>query len=258
MLLSVIVPTFNRADMLENLLNRFQSLIDARDCEVIVVDDGSRPDQRSKLELLQKQFLNRVTFHLLASNSGGGFARNAGAKIASGRWLWFFDDDDDIDSENLDTLIDTLRSDSEIDNDMIFLAYNEIFESGKNNYVVPTGTKLFEEFRRYGQAVNTSCLLITRQLFEKIGGWDPSLKAGQDTDIFLRASCYSDAYVISNIHVNVFFHEGERVTTNPRKQVVAKFQFLKKNWRLLHWSRRLRYLVTMIFLVPYIKKTLGR
>jgi len=258
MLLSVIVPTFNRAGMIENLLNRFHPVFEANDCEIIVVDDGSRSDQKSKLQAFQEQFSNKVIFHFLPSNCGGGFARNAGAEIANGRWLWFFDDDDDIDSENLSMLLETLRNKSDIDRDMIFLAYNEVFENGKNNHVVPSGTNLFEEFRRYGQAVNTSCLLMTKQLFEKIGGWDPSLKAGQDTDIFLRASCYSDAYVISNIHVNVLFHEGERVTTNPKKQVVAKYQFLKKNWALLHWTRRLRYFVTMFCLVPYIKKILGR
>lgn len=85
---SVIVPAFNRTDLLRQAL---QSVFrqDFRDFEVIVVDDGSTED----LSALIEEYRDRVTF-LRQVNCGPGAARNRGAAASRGEYLALLDSDD--------------------------------------------------------------------------------------------------------------------------------------------------------------------
>jgi glycosyltransferase involved in cell wall biosynthesis len=85
---SVIVPTFNRVELLRSTVD---SILAQRygDFELIIVDDGSRD---KTLEWLRA--LGAKATVLRQSNQGPGSARNRGAKIAAGEYLAFLDSDD--------------------------------------------------------------------------------------------------------------------------------------------------------------------
>src|SRR5215471_20650978 len=85
---SVIVPTYNRAARLRTCL---QSVIDGGEscAEVIVVDDGSEDDTREVV----KGFGPAVRY-VYQSNRGPSAARNAGVRLARGRYIAFLDSDD--------------------------------------------------------------------------------------------------------------------------------------------------------------------
>src|SRR2546428_9692631 len=91
--ISVVIPTFNRAESLQSTL---QSLVDQSlskdDYEVIVVNDGSTD---STPEICRK-FTKRMQLVALrhAENSGISAAKNTGILAARGRILLFADDDD--------------------------------------------------------------------------------------------------------------------------------------------------------------------
>src|SRR5262249_210129 len=85
---SVIIPAFNRAELLREALESvFQQ--ECRDFEVIVVDDGSTED----LSAVARAFRGRGTF-FRQDNAGPGAARNHGARAATGEYLAFLDSDD--------------------------------------------------------------------------------------------------------------------------------------------------------------------
>ncbi|MBI5186311.1 MAG: glycosyltransferase family 2 protein [Nitrospinae bacterium] len=89
--ISVIIPTFNRPELLEKTL----SLYNAQTCnnyEVIVVDDGSPEDTEAVVKLLQGEVLYRLKY-LRQEKSGPAAARNKGIKIAEGDILLFTGDD---------------------------------------------------------------------------------------------------------------------------------------------------------------------
>jgi len=87
-LISVVVPAFNRLDMLRQALESvFRQTF--RGFEVIVVDDGSTED----LSPLMTDYRDRATF-LQQENAGPGAARNRGARAARGEYVAFLDSDD--------------------------------------------------------------------------------------------------------------------------------------------------------------------
>jgi glycosyltransferase involved in cell wall biosynthesis len=90
-LISVIIPTYNRAANLRTCLEALanQSL-DRQRFEVIVVVDGSTDDTRDLLATLAPPYELRCYFQ---SNSGQQVARNRGASEAQGNYCLFMDDD---------------------------------------------------------------------------------------------------------------------------------------------------------------------
>jgi glycosyltransferase involved in cell wall biosynthesis len=96
-LLSVIVPCYNSERKCRYLLQTLASL-DEPEIEVIFVDDGST-DNTIKV-LLDFQRLSKLHVRVVPQeNKGPGGARNTGLKLASGKYVWFVDSDDDIQSQ---------------------------------------------------------------------------------------------------------------------------------------------------------------
>jgi len=88
MLVSVIIPTYQRA----NLLNRALTSVFSQSyqqIEVLVIDDGST-DDTSKVV---KRFSERINYYYIP-HSGVSRARNVGIKHAHGKWIAFLDSDD--------------------------------------------------------------------------------------------------------------------------------------------------------------------
>ncbi|MFL6246972.1 MAG: glycosyltransferase family 2 protein, partial [Thermoanaerobaculia bacterium] len=84
---SVVIPTYNRLDMLVRVLDALDVQIDAPSFEVIVINDGSR-DDTDRVMSQRKGILFRTQ-----PNGGPGRARNHGVSLARGRYVVFIGDD---------------------------------------------------------------------------------------------------------------------------------------------------------------------
>ena len=106
-LISVVLPTYNRPELLERCLRGFsaQSLA-ANLFEVVIVDDGSEPPVRSVADSFGDKL--RIRYHY-QSNSGLAAARNQAIALASAPWLALHDDDDVPDPEYLQGCVDFHR-----------------------------------------------------------------------------------------------------------------------------------------------------
>jgi glycosyltransferase involved in cell wall biosynthesis len=92
---SVVIPTYNRLDMLVRVLDALEGQKNAPEFEVIVIDDGSRDETRSVMERRAAEKREGASHLRFESqpNAGPGRARNRGVSLATGRFVVFIGDD---------------------------------------------------------------------------------------------------------------------------------------------------------------------
>lgn len=187
-LVSVVIPTYNRAGIIcETIDNLFQQTY--RHFEVIVVDDGSTDDTRSKL----LKYGNRIRL-IRQKNCGPAVARNHGARVARGEIIAFQDSDDLWKPTKLERQVSLLERDSSLAcclcNIRLEIVDGKEFTSFDQSLIHPQQEEgiwlnvadvLATRFVLFTQAV-----AIRRETFEKLGGFDESLRYLEDYDLPLR------------------------------------------------------------------------
>ncbi len=181
-MISTIVPTFDRAALLRRALSSVQSQ-SLRSDEVIVVDDGSSDGTR---ELVASEF--PTVRYLFQDNLGVSAARNRGARAAAGEWLAFLDSDDEWLPPKLERQLQALAAEPEAricHTDEIWIRDGRRVNQGRR-HAKPSGWV----FRRCLPlcAISPSAVVIHRSLFEALGGFDETLPACEDYDLWLRLS----------------------------------------------------------------------
>ena len=100
-LISVIVPVYNVAKILERCINSIRQQI-YPNLEIILVDDGSTDMSGTFCDVFAKQDQRIKVIH--QPNQGLSMARNAGLKLTTGKWVTFVDSDDTIHPDMIDLL----------------------------------------------------------------------------------------------------------------------------------------------------------
>jgi len=105
MFVSVVIPTYNRKDMLKNCIKSlFDQTYPKNKYEIVLVDDGSNDNTEDMIIKLQK--VSPVQFqYIKQKNKGPAEARNLGIKNANGEIIAFTDDDCIADRDWLKQLI---------------------------------------------------------------------------------------------------------------------------------------------------------
>ena len=89
---SIVMPTYNRADLLPRSIASILSQ-DFDDLQLLIVDDGSTDNTASVVKEIQNQD-SRVRYLRLPENRGIGYARNAGLQHVTGKYIGLADSDD--------------------------------------------------------------------------------------------------------------------------------------------------------------------
>ena len=108
-LISVIIPTYNRRNL---LVSAVESCLDQTygAYEIIIVDDGSTDDTASLIHgLLQGEWTGRGIQYVCQKNGGASSARNYGLSLAKGEYVQFLDSDDILLPEKLSLQVAKLQ-----------------------------------------------------------------------------------------------------------------------------------------------------
>ncbi|BAZ10116.1 family 2 glycosyl transferase [Calothrix sp. NIES-4071] len=191
-LFSVIIPTYNRAELIEKTINSVLAQ-EFQDYEIIVVDDGSTDDT---IKIL-KPYQRRIKI-LQQANKGPGAARNLGIKHAKGKYIAFLDSDDEWffwTLANYEKLIREYQEPSFICGSFINLQIGEHVSSNQESSA-PTA-KYYKDFYSYpGFALylfTTSSVAVKTQVIREVGGFSES--GFEDLDLWLRLGT-SRGYVL--------------------------------------------------------------
>lgn len=188
-LVSVIIPTYNRGNLIVRSVNSVLSST-YQNLEVIVVDDGSTDDTSWKISQIKDERLRYIRYD---ENKGANYARNIGIKNSRGEYIAFNDSDDIWFEEKLDELVKYLQSLDE----SYGMVYGDIirFEDGKNGELAPHDTMKREcirgnifEYMLSNMFISTQTVLIKREVLNEVGLFDEKLKRLQDWELFLRIS----------------------------------------------------------------------
>jgi glycosyltransferase involved in cell wall biosynthesis len=209
-LVSVIIPTFNRARLVDRAI---RSVLDQtfRDLELIVVDDGS---EDSTAEVLDG-FGNAVKY-VFQEHGGVSAARNTGIENACGELLAFLDSDDEWRPEKLArqvALFDGGRSLSVCHTDEIWMRDGKIVPQKKIHE--KQGGRFFERALERC-LISPSSVMISRSLLDEVGWFDPELPAAEDYDLWLRVTAFYDVeFVPEPLVIKHGGHPGQLSITTP-------------------------------------------
>jgi glucosyl-dolichyl phosphate glucuronosyltransferase len=104
MLLSIIICTYNRADLLrKTVLSILEQQFQYGDLEVLIIDNASTDHTKDVVAELRKNH-SHIIYHL-EPKLGVAIARNTGARLSRGRYIAYFDDDLILEKDCLNELI---------------------------------------------------------------------------------------------------------------------------------------------------------
>lgn len=243
-LISVIIPTYNRSDLLQRAIKSILKQT-YHNFELIIVDDGSTD---INIEVIKAFSDSRIKYIKFQKNRGQPAAINEGIRVSKGNYITFLDDDDEIFPKMLELEVNVLKDTEE--------------ECG---FVVGLGIKLngngysiFNE-RKYQKrnellkaqlsfcAISLSGVLIKRKCFDKVGLFDERLILGNDWDVMLRLIKKYEFKYIERILYKAHYddasnntHITEDSTRITKRRLKTYSILLKKNYQDLKYHKAIK------------------
>ena len=182
-LISVIIPTFNRATVIMRAINSVLAQ-DCPDFELIIVDDGSTDNTKTMLAPLHEA--RRLKYLAHTTKSGVSAARNSGIRVAAGQFISFLDSDDEWLPGKLTTQIEFFTKNPDF---QIVQTQERWIRNGRR--VNPGRKHLKKAGDIFLDAVklcliSPSAVMLRQELLDEIGLFDETLEAAEDYDLWLR------------------------------------------------------------------------
>lgn len=239
--ISVIIPTYNRLALLKiTLKNIFDQTLSAY--EIIVVDDHSSDGTYAYLS----QELPDKVIALQTKGKGPGAARNTGLAVATGDYIKFFDSDDLMTLNSLQSQFSCLQASKQA---LVYSPYVQAYWQAQKwvqadailQYkAIPKHSNL-RQCMAYGFFTVIPAMLFKRELLTDIGPWREDIVAYEDWDYLWRIG----NLVPSPLHTNKCLmlyriHGGQTTEENfsNKQRDMDKLKCLeetiasinKKNW----------------------------
>jgi hypothetical protein len=205
--ISVIIPTYNRANFLRDALNSILCQTRKID-EIVVVNDGSTDNT---LEVLSSY--REVVTVLSQENRGKTAALNAGLRCATSEYVWFCDDDDVATPDGIAPLAAALDA-----NENLTMAYGMHlkFHDGHRDQLFP---REFWALPEPDSAIINflgnlfpfqGAMLVRRAVFERIGGFNTDFERSEDVEALIRLALDGESVYVPHVVFHQRGHNGCR------------------------------------------------
>ncbi|MGJ5642322.1 glycosyltransferase family 2 protein [Formosa sp. S-31] len=183
--ISVIITVYNKEHYIYNTI---QSVLNQTysNFEIIIVNDGSSDRSESVI----KKITDTRIHYIKQSNQGASVARNNGIAHANTNFVALLDGDDTWHETYLESIINAEKNFPEASvfasaiadkykNEIVPVTYN--FEINGNVSI----KNYFENSKKY-TLLTSSSIAFKTSILKTTGGFDTSIKSGQDTDMWIR------------------------------------------------------------------------
>lgn len=231
-MISVIVPTCNRADFLKKAL-RSIILQNYPQIEIIVVANGCSDETENVVEGIKDQQEGRlpeIVFLNFKHAIGGAKARNIGMDHARGEYIAFLDDDDIWHADKLNTQIELLNQ-----HQCAIVSTNLFCLYGDEKLYQPSANLMQGDIRAQDlyceNILGGFSLCITKKSYIGEHRIDEELAALQDWDLWLKILTKSQLTARISTARHVYFRiDGARLSTDY-PEVIRSQQLFLKNWK---------------------------
>lgn len=231
-LVSAIITTHNRLELLkraiDSVLNQSYPNI-----ECIVVSDASTDGTNEYCKTLPIHYISIP----IDESHGGNYARNVGIKAAKGKYIAFLDDDDYWKSDKIVKQVELIEKK---DCGMV--------HCGRTNEIVMPQKTIFKNFmptvdkqgdlHRYiltNICTTTSCMLVKKEILEKIGMFDENLRFWQEYDLTIRlAQCTPIYYVNEALTVYRIDKSDPNRLTNKYTEWLVSVNYVHEKYKDLY------------------------
>jgi glycosyltransferase involved in cell wall biosynthesis len=209
---SVIIPTFNRANLIEKAIKSVLKQT-YQDFEIIVVDDGSIDNTEEIIRGFKDKRVKYIKKY--KKNRGISVARNIGIKVARGKYIALLDSDDEWLPEKLNKQMKIFESESS-EVGVVYTGDYYVNEKDKEIKKVHIPRKkgyIYEDLLKAEGGLYVSTVLVKKECFAKVGLFDENFPAREDLDMWIRIAKYykfryvKDLLVVCRTHLN-------QITTN--------------------------------------------
>jgi glycosyltransferase involved in cell wall biosynthesis len=225
-LVSVVIPSRDRAEYVERAVNSVLAQTYPA-LEVIVVDDGST---KPLAPTLRQVFGDRIRCLRNEAPLGAPAARNVGWRQARGRFIAFLDDDDKWLPRKIEKQIGVFEE-AKPDPALVFCGESLVVKDRVvHNLPAHWDDSSRERMLEVNVIGGTSTALVRREVLLAEDGFDQSLPACQDWDLWFRISRNNNIGFVPEILVHRAIH-GRQISSNIQKRIAGREAFLRKHWQ---------------------------
>lgn len=228
-LVSAVITTKNRADLLPRALESVHRQ-SYSNIEIVVVDDGSTDDTAEVLkEFAAKHAIVQIHNEI---SQGACRARNQGIEAASGEFIAGLDDDDQWYPQRVKLLLEAYRDDFSCVTSDVELVYPNRTITWKKEKLITYNDLLYSN--QVGNQV-----LVKKERLQAVGGFDESLAAAQDYDLWLRLSkAFGPVRNINKPLQKIYMQHGSGQITNTKTQLDGYLSFYEKHKAEMNFAQR--------------------
>ena len=222
---SVVIPTYNRANLLPRAVNSVLAQT-YQDYEIIIVDDCSSDNTQAVISNFDDSRIHSLRHE---RNKGASAARNTGIGYARGEYIAFLDDDDEWLPINLEDQVRLL----DLSPHSVGLTYGwmDTVEDSSGRIMPGSRDTISGDVFEDALGLNfppTPALLVRSSVVREVGGFDERLTIYEDPDFFLRISQRYEVSVLPEViakrHVE---HGKDRLSDNTPEMLSTSSEILK-------------------------------
>lgn len=230
MKLSVIIPAYNAERFIQK---SYQSILNQNieDFEIIYVDNNSSDNTLEEIKKIGQEDSRVIWFN--QDIQGAGPTRNKGLANAKGKYLYFFDVDDEIYPNALHKLIDVLDKHPNIE-----AVFGKMMKSDKGISETETPNDETHELilkprpfwglqwlSSLKTVVGPPAFLYRKEVFDKIGNYNAALRIGQDTALDIKLGMTSNVAFLDTYIYLYFKHTTSTIEQFKEKVPRATLQW---------------------------------